>query len=237
MFKLKSYLRLQDDQPIELIPPIENADFFDIQIDKAIAAATLNNSKSLAFKRRLLESDREVNRAKHTDRFSAQLYAQYGLSQNGEQFGEVYKSPKNQQQVSLGIHIPILDWGRAKGRIKMAESDREITRTAVEQERIDFEQNVYLQVVNFKMQKRQLEIAAKADTVADKGFEASKRRYMIGKISITDLNIAQTDKDNSRIDFIRALQEYWINYYRLRKLTLFDFKNDKEISIDFEKMR
>ncbi len=237
MFKLKSYLRMQDDQPIELVPPVENADFFDIPIDKAVATATLNNSKSLSFRRRELESDREVNRAKHTDRFSAQLYAQFGLSQNGEQFGEIYRSPKNQQQVSLGIHIPILDWGQAKGRIKMAESDREITRTAVEQERIDFEQNVYLQVVNFKMQKRQLEIAAKADTIADKGFEASKRRYMIGKISITDLNIAQTDKDNSRIDFVRALQEYWVNYYRLRKLTLYDFKNDKEISIDFEKMR
>jgi outer membrane protein TolC len=237
MFKLKSFLRLQDEQPIELVPPVEGIEFFDIPVDEAIAKAKFNNSATLAFERRLMEADREVNRAKRTDRFSATLYAQYGLSQNGEQFGEAYSNPQNQQQVSFGIHVPILDWGLAKGRIKVAESDREIIRTAVEQEQIDFEQNVYLEVMNFKLQQRQLEISAKADTVAQKGFEVSKQRYMIGKISITDLNVAQVDKDNSQISFIRSLQDYWINYFRLRQLTLYDFKATKEITVDFEKMR
>ncbi len=237
MFKLKSYLRIQDDQPIELIAPVDELQFFEIPIDDAISKAILNNSTSLSFERRLLESDREVNRARRTDRFSATLFAQYGLSQNGEQFGEVYQSQETQQQLRLGIHIPILDWGLAKGRIKVAESDREIIRTAVEQEQIDFEQSVYLEVMNFKMQRRQIEIAAKADTVAQKGYKVSKQRYMIDKISITDLNVAQSDKDNSQIGFIRALQDYWINYFRLRQLTLFDYKNSREISIDFDKMR
>ncbi|OYT13021.1 MAG: hypothetical protein B6I19_07290 [Bacteroidetes bacterium 4572_114] len=237
MFKLKSYLRLQDDQPIELIPPVEGLDFFEVPIDDAISKATLNNSTSLSFERRLLESDREVNRARRTDRFSATLFAQYGLTQSGEQFGDAYQDPQNQQQFRLGIHIPILDWGLAKGRIKVAESDREIIRTSVEQEQIDFEQNVYLEVMNFKMQHRQIEIAAKADTVAQEGYKVSKQRYMIDRISITDLNVAQNDKDNSQIGFIRALQDYWINYYKLRQLTLFDYKNSREISIDFDKMR
>ena len=221
MFKLKSYLRLQDGQPIELIPPVDELQFFEIPVDDAISKAILNNSASLGFERRLLESDREVNRARRTDRFSATLFAQYGLTQSGEQFGEVYKNPQSQQQL----------------RIKVAESDREIIRTAVEQEQIDFEQNVYLEVMNFKMQQRQIEIAAKTDTVARKGYEVSKQRYMIDKISITDLNVAQSDKDNSQIGFIRALQDYWINYFRLRQLTLFDYKNSREISIDFDKMR
>ncbi len=236
MFKLKSFLRLQDDQSIELVPPVEELVFFDIPVDEAIAKAILNNSSTLGFERRLLESDREVNRAKRTDRFSATLFAQYGLSQSGEQFGEVYQDPQNQQQLRVGIHVPILDWGLAKGRIKIAESDREIIRTAVEQEQIDFEQSVYLEVMNFKMQQRQIEIAAKSDTVAQKGFKVSKQRYMIGKISITDLNMAQVDKDNSQINFIRVLQEYWINYFRLRQLTLYDFKTSREITVDFDKM-
>jgi outer membrane protein TolC len=153
------------------------------------------------------------------------------------QFGDAYKDPQQTQQLSFGIHVPILDWGLAKGNIKIAESEREITRTAVEQEQIDFTQSIYLEVMNFKMQPRQLQIAAKADTVAQKGYAVSKQRYMIDKISITDLNVAQVDKDNSQISFIRALQEYWVNYYRLRQLTLFDFKTNKDISIDFDKIR
>ena len=237
MFKLKSYLRLKDETPIELIPPVEDISFFQVQIDKAIALAKLNSSTSLAFERRMLEADREVNRAKTTDRFSANLFAQYGLSQNAELFSNVYESPQDQQTVSLGLSIPILDWGLAKGRIKIAESDREIIRTAVEQERIDFEQNVYLQVQNFLMQQRQLEIAAKADTVAQKGFDIAKQRYLIGRIDIINLRDAQNSNDQSRINFIRSLQTYWINYYELRQLTLYDFKRSEDISIDFEKIR
>nr|NQU93068.1 TolC family protein [Bacteroidota bacterium] len=237
MFKLKSYLRMQDDQSLELIPPVNEIAFFEIPVEQAIMLANDNNSKSLEFERRLLESDREVNRAQRNNRFSATLFAQYGLTQSGAQVGQAYENPQDQQQLSFGIHIPILDWGLAKGRIKVAESDREIARTAIEQERIDFEQNVYLEVMNFKMQQRQLQIAAKSDTVANKGYEISKQRYMIGKISITDLNTAQINSDGSKISFIRSLQNYWLNYYRIRKLTVYDFKSNNEISIDFDKLR
>lgn len=237
MFKLKSYLRIKDETPIELIPPVEDISFFDVKIDEAVAWAKNSNSAMLSFERRLLEADREVNRAQTTDRFSANLFAQYGLSQNAGDFTEVYENPQNSQQVSLGVSVPILDWGLAKGRIKIAESDREIIRTAVEQERIDFEQDVYLQVQNFLMQQRQLEIAAKADTVAKKGFDIAKQRYLIGRIDIINLRDAQNSNDQSRINFIRSLQTYWTNYYQLRQLTLYDFKAEKEISIDFEKLR
>ena len=87
------------------------------------------------------------------------------------------------------------------------------------------------------MQQRQLAIAAKADTVARKGFDIAKQRYLIGKIDIINLRDAQSSNDNATISFIRSLQDYWINYYQLRKLTLFDFKDNNEISIDFEKLR
>lgn len=237
MFKLKSYLRMQDDTPIELVLPVSEISFFEIAVEEATTLAQLNSSTSLAFQRRILEADREVNRAQTTDRFSARLFAQYGLTQSAQQFGKAYESPQNQQQISLGLSIPILDWGLAKGRIKMAESDREIVRTAVEQEQIDFDQSIYLQVQNFRMQQRQLTIAAKADTVAQKGFDISKQRYLIGNVDIINLRDAQSSSDNARINFISSLRTYWVNYYELRKLTLFDFKNKEEINIDFEKLR
>jgi outer membrane protein TolC len=87
------------------------------------------------------------------------------------------------------------------------------------------------------MQQRQLMIAAKSDTVAQKGYEISKQRYLIGKIDIIDLTTAQINGDNSKISYARSLQDYWINYFQIRKLTLFDFMKKEEINIDFEKLR
>ena len=55
---------------------------------------------------------------------------------------------------------------------------------------------------------------------------------MIGKISITDLNIAMQEKDEARRDYVAALDEYWTAYYTLRQMTLYDFEQDIPIIPD-----
>lgn len=120
-----------------------------------------------------------------------------------------------------------------RGKIKLAESDRELERTAVQQEMIDFDQEIFLKVMQFNMQRRQLEIAAKSDTVAVKRYEVTKQRYLIGKIGIIDLNLAQTEKDNAQQGYIASLSSYWRSFYELRKLTLFDFIEGRRILFNF----
>ncbi|MCD4774078.1 MAG: TolC family protein, partial [Bacteroidales bacterium] len=229
LFRLKSYLRVKDEENIELIPPKETY-HFDIPIDKAVFEAKNNTTEAIAFERRLLEAQSSVNKSKMDGRFDADIYAVFGLTQTSNDFQNVYNNPLDQQQVSLGIHVPILDWGLARGNIKLAQSRQELVRTSIEQERIDFEQNIFLEVMQFKMQKNQLFIAAKADTVAQKRYDITQKRYMIGKINdVLELNMAQIDNDNSRKAYFSSLKTYWRNYYNLRKLTLYDFKNDKRI--------
>lgn len=235
MFRLKSYLRIKDDIPLELIPP-DYIRPFSVPMAKAISEARANRSEALAFNRRELEAKREVNRAKMDGRFDAELYAVYGLTQNSIELDEVYTNPLDQQQLQVGITVPILDWGVARGRIKMAESNQEIVRTAIEQEQIDFEQEIFLLVARFNMQSEQVRIAAKADTVAQKGYGITKARYLIGKITITDLNIAQTESDQSKSNYINALWTYWRNYYELRRLTLFDFEYNMPIAVDHREL-
>lgn len=232
LFKLKSFLRIKDDVEIKLIPPNETY-HFDINATRAITEARKNTSDGLAFERRLLEAESEVNKAKMQGRFDAEVFAVFGLTQTASDFDNVYQDPLDQQQVSLGLTIPILDWGQAKGRIRMARSGQELVRTSVEQERIDFDQNIFLKVMQFGMQKKQLYIAAKADTVAQKRFDVTQQRYMIGKVNdVRELNNAQLDNDNAKKGYYSALKNYWINYYELRKLTLYDFRKNSRIVFD-----
>ena len=233
LFKLKSFLRIKDNKTIELLPPV-NTYSFVIGVQKAIEEAKKNRSAAIAFDRRLTEAQSKVNKAKAENRFNANLYALYGLTQSTEDLASVYKNPQDQQQFSIGIQVPILDWGESKGRIKMAESEQEVVMTNVEQEQIDFEQEIFLKVMKFNMQKNQLIIAAKADTIGQKRYHVTKQRYLIGKIVITELNIALAEKDAAKRDYISALRTYWENYYDIRKLTLYDFRLNKPISYDLE---
>jgi outer membrane protein TolC len=108
-----------------------------------------------------------------------------------------------------------------------------LEQTSVEQEVIDFEQNVFLSVMEFNMQKNQLFIAAKSDTVAQKRYDVTQKRYMIGQVNdVLELNNAQIDNDNARKGYYSALRNYWINFYQLRKMTLYDFPGNKMLIFD-----
>ncbi len=228
LFNLKSYLRLPDDITIELVKPDETPTLL-IDPDQAVMHARKNRAASLGFNRRLIEAESEVNKARLDSRFNANLFAIYGLTQSAYDLRNVYINPQDQQQVMVGVHVPILDWGLGRGRIKMAESNQELVKTSVEQEQIDFDQEVVLEVSQFNMQQRQLMLAARSDTVALKGYEVTLQRYRIGKIGIIELNLAQTEKDNAARGYISALHNFWSNYYRLRKLTHFDFFTNRSL--------
>lgn len=235
-FNLKSYLRIKDDADIELIPPQEVEDF-KIEVQEALLEARNNRSDAVAFDRRLLEAESNVSSAKR-DRFDVDLFAIYGLTQSSDNgFANAYKDPLNEQQLFLGLKIPILDWGLSKGNIKMAESNAELTKTSVEQDQIDFNQEIFIKVMQFNMQYDQLVIAAKSDVVAQKRYDVTKQRFYIGTIDIIELNLAQQDKDNNKRAYIAALFSYWSNYYNVRKLTLFDWERNSRLNVNFDALR
>ena len=76
------------------------------------------------------------------------------------------------------------------------------------------------------MLKEQVVISQKADEIADKRYDIAKNRYLIGKISITDLNLALRDKDEAKGAYIASLRSFWQAYYNLRYLTLYDFEEN-----------
>jgi outer membrane protein TolC len=236
LFKLKSFLRVKNDATIQLIPPNETY-HFPVDAATAIDAAKENSSTSLDLEIQLMEAASQVNQAKRTNRFEAELNAVFGLTGTNDQFSRVYQEPLDQQQVALGLSIPLVDWGLARGSIKMAESSEELIRTSVEQESIDFEQSVFLTVMQFNMQKNQLMIAAKSDTVAQKRYDVTQKRYMIGKVNdVLELNNAQIDFDNAKKSYFQALQTYWVNYFELRKLTLYDFRDNQKIKFNLNEI-
>ena len=200
---------------------------------QALTEAKKNTSTALEFQERLLSAESNLKRAKMDGRFDADLYLEYGLTQSTSELSGIYKNPDDQQKLNLGISVPILDWGKARGQINVAESNYELEQTAVEQEVIDFEQNIFLNVMEFNMQKDQLYIAAKADTVAQKRYDVTQKRYLIGQaVSILDLNNAQIDNDTEKQGYYAALRKYWLIYFQLRKMTLYDFIDNKMLIFD-----
>jgi outer membrane protein TolC len=111
-----------------------------------------------------------------------------------------------------------------------------VVKMDVSQSIIDFDENIFLQVMQFNLQDNQVAIASKADTIADLRYEVTKQRFLIGKIDVLDLNVALEEKDVARRGYVEALRNYWNYYYDLRGLTLYDWQKDIKLTEDFDEL-
>ncbi|MDO9552339.1 TolC family protein [Rhodonellum sp.] len=222
---LKSYVGLNGATNLMLIPP-STIPSFVVPVEEAIERAFQNRADALGFERRKLEADASVARARG-QRFYMNLGASYGYNNAALYWNDIYSNPNTQALLNLNFSVPVLDWGRNKARMGQAQANKKLIAYTVEQDIINFEQEIFTKVRNFTMLEQRMEITKLSDEVADKRYEISLKRYQNGNVTITDLNIAQQEKDSNRRSYIQSLREYWTAYYELRGLTLFDFENNR----------
>lgn len=225
--RLRTFIGLRDDEPIDLTLP-EEIPVFDVSVQEALTYSRQNRAAFLQFERRRREADREVARAKGS-RFQTTLTASYGLNNAATVITDLPVNPQTQQQFNLSFNVPILDWGRNKAAMRTAYANKQLQDYLIAQDEIAFEQEIITQVRQFEMLKTQVQITKKSDDVAQERYLVSQSRYLIGKIDITDLNIALREKDAAKNAYIDALRSYWTAYYNLRRLTLYDFARGQRL--------
>jgi outer membrane protein TolC len=225
---LKRLLGITGDEPLVLSSPPPPAPIA-VDPDDAVRYALSNRSDIREQELRLSQADRQVRNAEGQTGFAATITATAGLNQTATFFGDANRSPLDQQRLSLSVQMPVFQWGAGNATVEAALAEQDRAETSVRADRQALEETVHFAALGLEQARSQLEIAAKADTVADRRFEVAKNRYIIGKIGISDLYIAQSEKDGAVQAYVQALRGYWTSYYQLRRLTLYDFERGEPI--------
>ncbi|WP_420388030.1 TolC family protein [Roseivirga sp.] len=224
--ELRTFIGLTDDVTLELVPPSEVPNF-NIEASEALRYAKENRAEYLDFQLDRLNAERQVAEAR-ARRFSADLIATFGYnSAQVTDIGGIYDNNNVAagSRVNLSFTLPILDGSRNKARMNQARENLKLTQFQIDQDMVNFEQEISNAVRNFDQIRSQIDIAAKRQEIALKGFEITNGRYLAGKVGILELNNARETKDAAVRNYISALQQYWVAYYELRTLTLYDFEN------------
>ena len=232
MFELKAFLDVEED-----ILPIVPEEIPEVTLvyQDVLNHALENNAFATTMRRRQLEADYSVAYAKGNQR-SVTLYAQVGYTGTASRMNEAYRDLLSKEVVQVGVSLPLLDWGKRRGQVKVAESNREIVRNQVRQQSQEFNQNLFVLTEQFNHQRQQLRIAEEADTIAQRRYHTNVETFKIGSISTLELSDAQTAKDEARQNRLAQLFNYWYYYYQLRSITLWDFERNQNINVDFDKI-
>jgi outer membrane protein TolC len=233
--KLCSYIGYTEDTDIELQINYKLPDIF-LDYNKVLANAKENSSFMFSQEIAILEAEKAVAQAKGNRGFTASFNARFGMSKSDEQLRRAYGNLRDQEIVGLTLSLPVFDWGMGKGQVKMAESQAKTIRNRQEQAMIDYEQAIILLVMQFNNQRNQCEISNRANEIANENYELSVKNFSRGTISVTDLNVAQSSKDEAFRTYINNLSNYWNYYFNIRKKTLYDYIYNTNITAEFDKL-
>lgn len=198
----------------------------------ALEQARENRPEIIAFERQQQEADRDINQTKVQYGVQAQLSASFGYAKGALLIGDVYKSPLSEQQLQLSVSIPLLDWGRKKAAVGIATARKELVTQQIAQDQLDFDNSIIQLIGQWVQLQNEIKLQEEIQIVSLDRFEISRQRYVLGDISITDLTIAQREKDQAQRDYIDTLRDYWFAYFQLRKLTGYDFENNMPITFN-----
>lgn len=233
--KLNSYLRYNENVDVD---PVLDDRIPAIEIDYVLVLnkALENSSFDISNEIKSLNAEAGVAQAKAERGASATINARFGLSQTGETFRTAYSNLLDQEVVGLQFSIPIFDWGMGKGRVRMAKAKAEMVRNQIEQNEIDFRHTVYTLIEQFHNQRNQCAVAARAREVAERRYTIAMENFRRGTVSVTEMNTAQTEKDQANQTYVSALADFWSYYYSLRRKTLYDFLSHTDINAEFDKL-
>jgi len=225
--QLAKYLRLPDgDFGVVLEDDIA---FFDIPYEEALHHANSNGRNVIDFRLQRLNAEQEIAQTKAQNGLKFDLNANFGMTNTAHNIGGLLRGMENQQQVSVGFSLPIMDWGYARTQRQRAESNLAMVESEIEQQQLQIEQEISLYTSRWNLQQRQFAVAREARAIAAQNYGLEVDRFLRGSISINDLNAAQQQKDSAANAYIEAVRAYWELYYTLRRLTLYDFREGRRL--------
>ncbi|MBB6460482.1 TolC family protein [Flammeovirga kamogawensis] len=230
MRTLINYLQIDAsvEDNITLIVPSE----FQLEsVDTQIAwnKAQGNRKDFITFHKKLVDGQRLIEQAKRENRFQANIDVAFGVSNQSEQIGNAYQNTIQSQRVNVTLAVPILDWGRAKAKIHSANQNYKLTQNQIAQDKLDFHREVINASEQLETMAKQVKFIKRADEVAQKKYSIALQRYELGDLSIRELVWSTDEKDQAKNAYLNTLKSYWISYFQLRTITLYDFENETNI--------
>jgi outer membrane protein TolC len=236
MTAFASFLNLDRDTQVQLELP-DRPKNIEISVELAANLARENNPGFIENQQKVLEAEKELEQAAKSAVFDANFNASIGFNQAAPTFRSVYLSPSQQDVVSIGFSIPLIDWGVRKGRANMARNNLMVTKISVQQTENTLEQEVLMTVSDFNVQQDMIRSAEEAVSLAVQAYHETRERFIIGKADVNSLQLALNRQKDAQNNYLAALKNYWISYYTIRKMTLWDFERDEQIRVLFDEIR
>lgn len=104
----------------------------------------------------------------------------------------------------------------AKSNYRVALSDMRLKET-------DLFRDIAITIDEIEMETDLFKAAEEAMQLAKESYTYARERFVLGKGSLNDMLLARSRNAEARKNAILSMKNFWLSYYKLRMLTLYDF--------------
>ncbi|MCW3806229.1 TolC family protein [Plebeiibacterium marinum] len=205
----------------------------DIDVSKAIKSGVDNRMEIRQREIAIEQGQFDLIRTNASNEFKGDLSLELGLFGQDEALSDVFQDQTNSQNISLGLTIPLWDWGEKKARMKASRAALEMNQNDLRDEEIDIKLNirqVYRSLQNLLIQ---IEISRKNVENAQLTYEINLEKYKNGDLTSMDLNLVQNQLTQNKNALTNAIINYKLELLNMKIQSMYDFENNKEVAPNF----
>ena len=221
-------LLINDD--IEVMMPL-SIPTGTIFLDDAVNLAKQNSWEMLLANKNTKEKSQVIRKQKVQRFADINFDINLGLHQMSESFGGVYRNLMWEQNVSIGMTIPLATFGRTKFKYQQAVLDYEKACLEFEEKVNEVKNEVLSAIGRLILQKEILRSAKETWCYSQKTYDNVLLQHKLGRWDIYSLHLAGTNMMSAQLEYYTALADYWSLWYRIRSLTLYDFEHGQPITM------
>ena len=217
--ELASLLRMQqipDSLPLLAIPETPPPTHYTLE-----EVAMLAKSNSPAYQHQLAElteARHQEEKARKERGVNVGLDINLGLQQVNSTLGSAYK---NQQLYALGtvqVTIPLMDHGAAKKRHAAATAWGERQESALQETERLLAEDATVTLQKLQASRKMLESTEQTIKLAEEMFYETVDNYANGLSDINTFILGQSRWVTAYVNYLTALEDFWVTYYHLQTL-------------------
>ncbi len=176
-----------------------------------------------------LEAERTLFAAKLANRINSTISFNYGVNQYASNFADAYRRLNDRQSFVVGLTIPVFQWGIGRNNVKIAENNYKSSLLSIEQKKRSFHNEIREKVNNYNYSVKLWFTAEKAYRLSQEQYRMLVQKFALGRVSMYELNVAVQEQSTALQHYYSAVSDTYSNYFALRTLALYDFKQKQEL--------
>ncbi|WP_042723338.1 TolC family protein [Flavobacterium sp. B17] len=196
-------------------------DEIEYLIDKDDLVRNLDrNSFELEWMINDLKAESNLDKTKKEGGISLNLQGGLGVNSSSTEISRLFNAPLQTQFLTIGINIPILDWGVSKDKIRIALLEKENVRLKKEEDRDEHLKSIDELISYFWNLKSQMQVFKDQIKLSEKLIIDYRELLLLGKLTISEFNNQLYENINLSIEYEKLKSSLYLLKYRIDELNL-----------------